>query len=87
MSESISIEDRWVLIETMAKELGLVRQHLDSYNEFITNGLQNVVKEIGMIKPEIHNYFVRINKIDMESHFPHHQCVWGSSPDIMEQYR
>jgi DNA-directed RNA polymerase subunit B len=66
MSESISIEDRWVLIETMAKELGLVRQHLDSYNEFITNGLQNVVKEIGMIKPEIHNYFVRINKIDME---------------------
>jgi len=68
MSETvkITIEDRWVLIEAMVKELGLVRQHLDSYNEFIQVGMQNVVREIGSIKPEIPNYYVRINKIDMD---------------------
>lgn len=65
-TEKITIEDRWVLIESMVKELGLVRQHLDSYNEFIQNGMQNVVKEIGSIKPEIPNYYVKINKIDMD---------------------
>jgi len=69
MSETykLSIEDRWILIESMVKELGLVRQHLDSYNEFIQNGMQQVVKEIGSIKPEIPNYYVKINKIYMES--------------------
>ncbi len=65
-TEKITIEDRWILIESMVKELGLVRQHLDSYNEFIQNGMQNVVKEIGSIKPEIPNYYVKINKIDMD---------------------
>ncbi|MBN1330778.1 MAG: DNA-directed RNA polymerase subunit B [Candidatus Heimdallarchaeota archaeon] len=68
MSETykLTIEDRWILIESMVKELGLVRQHLDSYNEFIQNGMQDVVKEIGSIKPEIPNYYVKINKIDMD---------------------
>ncbi|MHA1308082.1 MAG: DNA-directed RNA polymerase subunit B, partial [Candidatus Heimdallarchaeota archaeon] len=65
-TEKITIEDRWKLIESMVNELGLVRQHLDSYNEFIQNGMQNVVREIGSIKPEIPNYYVKINKIDME---------------------
>ncbi|MFW9923254.1 MAG: DNA-directed RNA polymerase subunit B'', partial [Candidatus Thorarchaeota archaeon] len=65
-SENITIEDRWLLIEAMVKELGLVRQHLDSYNDFIQNGMQEVVKEIGAIKPEIPNYYVKINKIDMD---------------------
>ncbi|MCK5158112.1 MAG: DNA-directed RNA polymerase subunit B, partial [Candidatus Heimdallarchaeota archaeon] len=65
-TEKITIEDRWVLIEAMVKELGLVRQHLDSYNEFIQVGMQNVVREIGSIKPEIPNYYVRINKIEMD---------------------
>ncbi|NHJ47473.1 MAG: DNA-directed RNA polymerase subunit B [Asgard group archaeon] len=69
MSEpyKLTIEDRWILIESLVRELGLVRQHLDSYNEFIHNGMQQVVKEIGSIKPEaIENYYVRINKIDMD---------------------
>jgi DNA-directed RNA polymerase subunit B len=69
MSEpyKLTIEDRWILIESMVKELGLVRQHLDSYNEFIHNGMQQVVREIGSIKPEaISNYYVKINKIDMD---------------------
>ena len=26
---------RWVLVNSMFDELGLVRQHLDSYNDFI----------------------------------------------------
>lgn len=66
MSEKITIEDRWALVQAMVKELGLVRQHLDSYNDFIQNGLQSVVKEMGEIRPEIPNYYVKLNKIEMD---------------------
>jgi DNA-directed RNA polymerase subunit B len=66
MSEQITIEDRWVVIEKMVNELGLVRQHLDSYNDFIENGLQSVVQEIGRIDPEIPNFYVKLNKIYMD---------------------
>ncbi len=35
------------------EEKGLVRQHLDSYNEFIDHGLQEVIDETGEIKIEV----------------------------------
>jgi len=33
--EQISNEDLWILVENFIKERGLVKLHLDSYNEFI----------------------------------------------------
>ncbi|MEA2071080.1 MAG: DNA-directed RNA polymerase subunit B [Asgard group archaeon] len=66
MSEEISIEERWLLLESMVDGLGLVRQHLDSYNDFIENGLQSVVEEIGEIRPEIPDYYVKLNKITLK---------------------
>ncbi|MEM4699333.1 MAG: DNA-directed RNA polymerase subunit B [Candidatus Nezhaarchaeales archaeon] len=41
----LSIEDRWALVEAFIKEHGLVRQHLDSYNDFVTNTIQRIVEE------------------------------------------
>jgi len=35
------------------EEKGLVRQHLDSYNEFVDHGLQEVVDEVGEIEIEV----------------------------------
>ncbi|MGQ9565731.1 MAG: DNA-directed RNA polymerase subunit B [Candidatus Bathyarchaeales archaeon] len=52
MSE-ISLEDLLLLEKSFFKEKGLVKQHLDSYNEFIDHGLQEVINEVGQIDIEI----------------------------------
>ncbi len=48
------------------EEKGLVRQHLDSYNRFIKETLQEIVNEIGEIDPEIPGFKVRLGKIYVE---------------------
>ncbi|MCW3981938.1 MAG: DNA-directed RNA polymerase subunit B, partial [Candidatus Bathyarchaeota archaeon] len=52
MSE-ITQEELLLLQRSFFKEKGLVRQHLDSYNEFIDNGLQQIVHETGEISIEL----------------------------------
>lgn len=49
----ISTEDTNLLLKAFFKEKGLVRQHLDSYNEFIDHGLQEVIDEVGEIPIEV----------------------------------
>ena len=49
----ISQDDLLLLQRSFFKEKGLVRQHLDSYNEFIDHGIQEVVDETGEISIEI----------------------------------
>ena len=61
----IQKEDIHNLLQNFFKEKGLVRQHLDSYNEFIDHGLQEVVDEIGDIPVEIpeNPYKVKLGQI------------------------
>ena len=49
----ISPEDAFLIQKAMFEEKGLVRQHLDSYNEFVEHGLQRVIDEIGEIEIEV----------------------------------
>ncbi len=49
----ISQDDLLLLQKSFFKEKGLVRQHLDSYNKFIDDGIQEVVDETGEINIEI----------------------------------
>jgi len=49
----ISPEDAFLIQKAMFEEKGLVRQHLDSYNEFVEHGLQQVIDEVGEIEIEI----------------------------------
>jgi len=49
----ISKEDTNLLLKAFFKDKGLVRQHLDSYNEFIDDGLQEVIDELGEIPIEV----------------------------------
>ncbi|MEM3699792.1 MAG: DNA-directed RNA polymerase subunit B [Candidatus Bathyarchaeia archaeon] len=49
----ISREDANLLLKAFFKEKGLVRQHLDSFNEFIDHGLQEVIDEVGEIPIEV----------------------------------
>ncbi|MCW3985041.1 MAG: DNA-directed RNA polymerase subunit B [Candidatus Bathyarchaeota archaeon] len=52
MSE-ITQDELLLLQKSFFKEKGLVRQHLDSYNEFIDHGLQEIIDETGEIKIEL----------------------------------
>jgi len=52
MSE-ITQDELLLLHKAFFKEKGLVRQHLDSYNEFIDHGLQEIIDETGEIEIEI----------------------------------
>jgi len=49
----ISQDDLLLLQKSFFREKGLVRQHLDSYNEFIDRGLQEVINEVGEIDIEV----------------------------------
>ena len=61
----ISKEDTNLLLKAFFKEKGLVRQHLDSYNEFIDHGLQEVIDEVGEIPIEVpeNPYKVKLGQI------------------------
>src|SRR4030067_888319 len=58
-------EDIHILLKTFFNEKGLVKQHLDSYNEFIDHGLQEVVDEVGEIPIEVPEspYKVKLGQI------------------------
>lgn len=47
-------EDAWAVISAFFEEKGLVRQQLDSFNEFINTSMQEIVDEHSdiTIKPE-----------------------------------
>jgi len=49
----ISKEDTNLLLKAFLREKGLVRQHLDSFNDFIDHGLQEVIDEVGEIAIEV----------------------------------
>ena len=57
------MQDTWPLAEAFFKEKGLVRQHLDSYNDFIEWGLQRVIEEIGGIDLDIPGVDIKFGKI------------------------
>src|SRR3970282_895839 len=61
----ISKEHTHLLLKTFFNEKALVRQHLDSYNEFIDHGLQEVVDEVGEIPIEVPEspYKVKLGQI------------------------
>ena len=64
-TQKISKDDVHNLLKTFFAEKGLVRQHLDSYNEFIDHGLQEVVDEVNEIPIEVPEspYKVKLGQI------------------------
>ena len=66
VQEGVDTNKRWVLFNAMFKELGLVRQHLDSFNDFIEHGLQSVIDEIKVIEPEDSEFYVKLEGIEVE---------------------
>lgn len=63
MSDLLATEQRWMITESFFKVRGLVRQHLDSFNDFLRNKLQEVIDEQGEITTEIPGLKIKLGKI------------------------
>ncbi len=61
----IKKEDTWELLKAFFKEKGLVRQHLDSFNDFVENKLQGIVDETKQIIPDIPDFFIKFGKLTL----------------------
>ena len=61
-------EQRWPVIQDLLRREGIARQHLTSFDEFLDNGLQSIIQEVGQI--EIENaeypYKIQLGKIKLQ---------------------
>jgi DNA-directed RNA polymerase subunit B len=69
------------VVESFFREKGLVRQHLDSYNDFIERGLQRVIDEIGGIDLDIEGVDVKFGRVRLEP--PTAKEADGSRPRLL----
>jgi len=63
VNDLLTTEQRWMITESFFKVRGLVRQHLDSFNDFLRNKLQEVIDEQGEITTEIPGLKIKLGKI------------------------
>jgi len=63
----VKSEDMWVLLKAYFDEIGLVRQHLDSFNVFLEETLQQICDETKKIIPDIPDFYIIFGKITVES--------------------
>ena len=60
---------RWPVIKDILKREGIARQHLNSFDEFLENGLQSIIKEVAQI--EIENaeypYKIQLGKVKIQN--------------------
>ena len=66
MSETDEKKKFWPVIEAFFDAYGLVGQHLDSFNRFVREELQNVVDSVGELKPKVEGYTVQLGQIHVE---------------------
>jgi len=59
-SNLLSPDDRWAIMESFIKEKGLVRQHLDSYNEFVTSWIKKIVRDLGHIETSQPGIYIEV---------------------------
>ena len=76
----IDPKDFWVLLSAYFKEIGLVRQHLDSFNVFLEDTLQQICDESKKIIPDIPDFYIIFGKITVDK--PQVREADGATKDI-----
>ena len=67
MSKQARQYDSWIVLRDLLEKEGVARQHLNSYNEFISKGLQSIIDEIGEVEIETVStpYKVKFGKVEL----------------------
>lgn len=74
------MKNTWSCVEAFFREKGLVRQHLDSYNQFVESGLQQVIREIGGIDLDVEGIRVEFGRVRLGEPVSHEAD--GSTPKL-----
>lgn len=83
-SEEITQEDAWVVIDRYFEEKGLVRQQIDSFDEFITNTIQELIDDAGeiFVKPE--KQYLSMQDTEQHGHRIKFGQVYVTKPVLFE---
>lgn len=76
--------DIWAPLKAFFKEKGLVRQHLDSYNNFVENRLQQIIDEMEKIELDIEGFDVKLGRVRIGE--PSIREADGSRPDVLPNH-
>ncbi len=63
MSDAKERGKYWPVIEAFFSHYGLVGQHLDSFNRFVREELQQVVDSVAELKPKVEGYTVALGRL------------------------
>ena len=87
---------RWPVIQDILKREGIARQHLNSFDEFLENGLQSIINEVGQIEIENAEYPYKIQLEKVKLQKPRmmeldtsqtHPCLLYTSPSPRDRTR
>lgn len=67
--EEITQEDAWIIINKYFESKGLVRQQLDSFDEFLQNSIQELIDDAGEIKIIPEDQFLSDKQVDKVSFY------------------
>ncbi len=79
-NSGLTSDDFWVLLRSYFEEIGLVRQHLDSFNVFLEETLQQICDESKKIIPDIPDFYIIFGKISVDR--PQVREADGATKDI-----
>src|SRR5437870_10190396 len=79
---AVTTQQLWNLSKEFIKDSGLVRQHIDSYNDFVERALQAIVDEVGELPIEIGDYPLKIQIAKVEIGAPRVIPVDGTERSI-----
>ena len=65
---TFSSDKRWPVIQNILITQGIAKQHLNSFDEFLENGLQEIINEVKQIEIEIaeYPYTIKLDKIKFQ---------------------
>jgi DNA-directed RNA polymerase subunit B len=65
MSKRVNNIAGWTILKDMLEREGIARQHLNSYNDFVTRGMQSIIDEVGEIEIEAGStpYKIKLGRI------------------------
>jgi len=82
-SNNITLEGRWTVVRAFVQEKGIVRHHLDSFNDFLKRQLQEIIEEQGIIETAIPGYYVKLGTVEVG--WPRTKEADGSESEILPQ--
>ena len=74
---------RWAIIQDILTKEGIARQHLNSFDEFLRNGLQEIINEVSQIEIENAEYPYKIQLGKIKHTQPRMMQSFPSPPKII----